>query len=280
MSRFLGIDPETVTMQVSAAVQSATAKIAAHKAAQTAAVQAAVAGPTISYPHGVQPVERTTKDLADELKRMKLEAALRQAREIREHQAKADLHKKHMRPERISRVPRQQWLDLFAREGEDVIYNAIAVGYTIAAYGRERGFPPYLFREWCQDNLDRKKILTARKAAAELDAYDSAALFENPESSASMQAVHHVRARAQHKTWMAERRDPEDWGPPKSVAPPQAPVALIVSIDGLNVPAEHLADIEAKRQMKLANARAVFDPMARSGDSTVLSAVDAEVVNG
>lgn len=262
-------------MRVNSAIQSATAKIAAHKAAQTAAVQAAVSGPTVSYPNGVQPVERTTKDLADELKRVKLEAALRQAREIREYQAKVDLHKEHMRPERISRVPRQQWLDLFAREGDDVIYNAIATGYTIAAYGRERGFPPYLFREWCQDNLDRKKILMARKAAAELAAYDSAALFENPDSSTSMQAVHHVRARAQHKTWLAERKDPEDWGPPKSVAPPQAPVALVVSIDGLNVPAEHLESIEAKRQLKLANARAVFDPMARVADNTV----DAEVVN-
>lgn len=196
----------------------------------------------------------------DQLRREKDELAAQRLRAQRSFDAHQEKLRDHSQPDRVRSATRAEWIALFLQDGADVIYNAIATGHTIASFGRERGFPLHLFKSWCDDNLDRKELLIAQRAAAELAAYDSVAVFDDPGSSASMQAVHHVRAKAHHKAWTAERRDAEQFGPPKAVPPQAPPAALNVYIDASSIPPDIAAQIADKRAAKLAEAAPVFNP--------------------
>lgn len=182
------------------------------------------------------------------------------AADIEAHRQKQAILDRNKRPENVRHYSTAEWHARFEREGHDVILNAIACGYTLAAWAVERGFPPLLFAEWCEENLDRKRVVAANRVAADLAAHESITIFDNPESNVTMQAVHHARARAQHKTWLAERRDADRWGPPKAVPPQQAPVALNVYMGTGDVPSEVLAEIADKKAAKLARAPERFDP--------------------
>lgn len=218
--------------------------------------------------------EREKEARREAIRKAKENELLRREEARREYAAKQRRIAEHSNPDRIKAASKEQWFALFAQDGDDVIYNAISLGQTVPAYGVERGFPPFYFMEWCEQQLDRKKVILARRTAAALAAYQSVTAFDDPDTKSSMQAVHHVRAKAQHKTWMAERQDAEAWGPPKSVAPQQPPVALVVSIDGLSVPQDHLDKLAEKRADKLRIAAPVFDPQGER------SVVDVEAIDG
>ena len=241
------------------AVPPLSARIAQHRAKQVAAVNAAVA-PGVAMRAQTEREEAEKERRARAFRAAKEAEFIRRAEEVAAYAEQQARRTEHMQPDRVRTHSAEQWAALFAQDGDLVIYEAIAQGHTTASYARERGFPLSLFEEWCDEHLDRKKVLRAERAAANLAAYDSVALFDDPSSRHSMQAVHHVRAHAQHKMTLAERRDAERWGPPKTVAPQPPPVALVVSIDGRSVPDEHLALVEAKRADKLAKAVPVFDP--------------------
>lgn len=180
--------------------------------------------------------------------------------ELRDAERTKRMVARHSDPTRVRALTREQWLEQFDREGADVVLNAVGLGHTAASWARYRGFPPALFREWCEANIDRKALIEARRASAELHAYDAVSVFDDPDSSRSMSAVHHTRAKSAAHQWAAARKDPENFGPPKAVDPPQAPVALNIYMGASDVPPEIEARITEKRAAKLARAPARFDP--------------------
>lgn len=215
---------------------------------------------------------------AEAKKEARADAYLRRAAEAEEHRQKQVIIERNKRPERVRELSVEEWHERFEREGHEVILNAIACGFTVAAWAVERGFPPGIFYEWCEEHLDRKRVVAANRAAADLAAFESLTVFDDPESKATMQGVHHARARAQHKTWMAERRDADRWGPPKAVPPQQAPVALNVYMGTGDVPTDIQQQIADKKATKLAAAPARFDP--RNDKITKqFNAEDGEVVD-
>lgn len=203
--------------------------------------------------------QRWADSLADASRRKRLH----DAQYAVDHAERKRVMREHARPERVRMASHEAWREMFARDGADMIYEALATGDTMSSYAVKRGFPVFLFREWCRDNLSRASVMEARRAAADLAAYESVSVLDDPDAARSMPAVHHARALAQAKLKLAERGDAEMWGPPKAVLPSPAPVSLVIAMgDTSLVPAAEIARVARLKADKIATALPVFDPLA------------------
>lgn len=166
----------------------------------------------------------------------------------------------HARPEKVAQHSREVWFELFADRGEDYVYECISRGLEPTAIATHHDWPVALFAEWWKDARDPARELSARQAAADMAALEQELVFDDPNISDSPQAAANARSRAEAKRWVAERKNPDKWGPPQASVPEQGKVSIILSLDGRDVPPEFTAEQLRKREAKLLAAPAVFRP--------------------
>lgn len=162
---------------------------------------------------------------------------------------------------------RAAWFDVFSENGEDYVYECIANGVPPVGVAQHHGWPKSLFVEWWRTVTDPQREMEARKAAADLAALHQDLIYDDPNASATPAAASNARSRAEAKRWLAERQNPDRWGPPQASIPEQGKVIINLSVDGQNAPAEYIVEQTRKREKKLLDAPKVFSPKALDHDA-------------
>lgn len=136
--------------------------------------------------------------------------------------SKEDFHEGEQRP-------REEWIALLDEFGEDGVLEVVASGRMPVEIAISNRIPMMVFREWMDKNVSADRMLTAQRSFAEVSILKSqlslAAQPANPAEAALQKELSNRYA------WLAERADPEKWGPPrqKNDAPPM--VNIVFNMD-------------------------------------------------
>lgn len=127
------------------------------------------------------------------------------------------------------RRPKEEWIALLDEFGEDGVLEVVASGRMPVEIAISNRIPMMIFREWMDKNVSADRMLTAMRSAGEVNVLKSqlalAAQPANPAEAALQKELSHRYA------WLAERADPERWGPPrnKGDAPPMVNIVFNTS---------------------------------------------------
>jgi hypothetical protein len=136
--------------------------------------------------------------------------------------SKEDFHEGQSRPT-------EEWIAMLDEFGESGVLEVVASGRMPVEIAISNRIPMMVFREWMDKNVSAERLLTAQRSAAEVNILKSqlalAAQPANPAEAALQKELSHRYA------WLAERADPEKWGPPrnKNDAPPM--VSIVFNMD-------------------------------------------------
>lgn len=136
--------------------------------------------------------------------------------------SKEDFHEGEQRP-------REEWIAMLDEFGEEGVLEVVASGRMPVEIAISNRIPMMVFREWMDKNVSADRMLTAQRSFAEVSILKSqlslAAQPANPAEAALQKELSNRYA------WLAERADPEKWGPPrqKNDAPPM--VNIVFNMD-------------------------------------------------
>lgn len=126
----------------------------------------------------------------------------------------------------VAARPREEWFELLDNIGEDVVLETVASGRLPAEIALSNRIPLMVFREWFEERVNTDRLKVAARSHAEVAVLKSTlSLSAAPDSPADAAVQKELSARY---AWIAERMDPERWGPPqkKDAAPPSVNIVF------------------------------------------------------
>lgn len=127
-----------------------------------------------------------------------------------------------------SQVTRDEWLARLDEIGEETVLETVAAGRLPVEIAISNRIPMMLFREWMEKRVDPERLKAAARSHAEVSVLKSqlslAAAPETPAEAAVQKELSHRYA------WVAERMDPERWGPPQKKEAPLPTVSIVMQL--------------------------------------------------
>ena len=112
--------------------------------------------------------------------------------------------------------------------GVDSVLEFIASGRLLAELAVSTNLPFLYVQEWADQNLDPKRVAVAQRMAAEVSVLKSQlSVSVTPDNPAEAQTQ---KAMSEQLRWMAERTNPDRWGPPRKADALPPPVNIVLNV--------------------------------------------------